>query len=145
MTQAISSIQDFYEKWCTAWRTLDIELMLSLFDLESGDLAYQSEENEGPLVTGEALTSYWNRATELIKEVPAWEPLTNKFAVIGDSAFVYTKLQTSLLTTLFPEPFEGELRVTLGLIKRGEGWRIIQYHESRQLDLAKEMGFALDA
>ena len=145
MNQTNLAVQELYQKWCTAWRTLDSALMLSLFDLESDDLAYQSEENEGPLVTGEALTTYWTRATEFLKEVRTWEPLTNKFVTFGDSAFIYTKLQTSIVTSIFPEPFEGELRATLGLIKRDQHWRIVQYHESRQLDLAKEMGLALDS
>lgn len=145
MSDEAAAVDTVYENWCKAWRTLDIDLMLSLFDLQSDDLAYQSEENEGPLVSGEALTTYWNRATEFLKEIPTWEPLVKKIVVIGDSAFIYTKLQTSLLTSIFPEAYEGELRATLGLVKRGKDWRIVQYHESRQLDLAKEMGFALDA
>lgn len=114
MTQVLSSVQDLYETWCTARRTVAIELMLSLFNPEAGDRADQSEGNGGP-------------------------------RVIGGSAFGYTKLQTALLSKLLPEPFEGELRATHGLIKRGESWRIVRYHESRQLDLAQEMGFALDA
>lgn len=145
MNQTNLAVQEIYHKWSTAWRTLDTDLMLSLFDLESDDLAYQSEENEGPLVTGEALRNYWTKATELLKEVRTWEPLTNKFVVFGDSAFIYTNLQTSIVTSIFPEPFEGKIRATLGLIKRDQDWRIVQYHESRQLDLAKEMGIALDA
>ena len=52
MSDMTAAVDTVYQNWCKAWRTLDTDLMLSLFDLQSDDLAYQSEENEGPLVGG---------------------------------------------------------------------------------------------
>ena len=42
--EAEKEVMELYQTWTRAWQTVDPELMLSLYDLESDDLVYQSEE-----------------------------------------------------------------------------------------------------
>ena len=58
----------------------------------------------------------------------------------GDHAFITALLDTKIIAPAFGGAIEGEIRVSLGCRKRGGKWYIIQYHESRQLELAKEAG-----
>ena len=135
-----TEVLELYQKWTRAWQTIDPELMLSLYDLDSDDLAYQSEENVGPLYTAAELRSYWGAATGILDEIPVWKEKSKKIVVSGDHAFITALLDTKIVAPAFGGAIEGEIRVSLGCRKRGGKWYIIQYHESRQLELAKEAG-----
>jgi uncharacterized protein (TIGR02246 family) len=137
---ATTEVLELYQKWTRAWRTIDPELMLSLYDLDSDDLAYQSEENVGPLYTAAELRSYWGAARGMLEEIPIWQEKSKKIIVSGDHAFITVWLDTKIIAPAFGGAIEGEVRATLGCRKRGGRWYIVQYHESRQLELAKEAG-----
>lgn len=137
---ANTEVLELYQKWTRAWQTIDPELMLSCYDLDSEDLAYQSEENVGPLYTAAELRNYWGAATGILEEVPVWKEKSKKIIVSGDHAFITAVLDTKIVAPAFGGAIEGEIRATLGCRKRGDTWYIIQYHESRQLEIAQQAG-----
>lgn len=135
-----AEVLELYQRWCQAWRTVDPELMLSLYDLDSDDLAYQSEENVGPLYTGEQLRNYWAAAKKIVEAVPVWDEKSKKVVVSPDHAFIYVLLDTKIVAPAFGGAVEGEIRATIGCRKRNGKWYIIQYHEGRQMEMAKAAG-----
>lgn len=138
-----AEVMELYEKWTQAWRDVDPELMLSLYDLDSGDLVYQSEENVGPLYTGQQLRNYWAAAKEIVKAVPIWKEKSKKVVVSPEHAFIYVHLDTKIVSPAFGGEVVGEVRATLGCRKRNGKWQIIQYHEGRQMEAAAAAGMQL--
>jgi len=138
-----AEVMKLYENWTRAWQTVDPELMLSLYDLESDDLVYQSEENAGPLYTGQQLRNYWAAAKGIVEAVPIWKEKSKKVVVSPEYAFIYVHLDTKIVAAAFGGEVVGEIRATLGCRKRNGVWKIIQYHEGRQMEMAATAGIQL--
>lgn len=139
-TNSKVEVMDLYERWRKAWLTVDTELMLSLYDMESDDLAYQSEENAGPIYTGQDLRKYWTAAKNIVDAVPVWEEISKKVVISPEYAFIYVLLKTAIVAPAFGGRIDGEIRATLGCRKRNGKWYIIQYHEGRQMEAATAAG-----
>ena len=131
-----ANVTEVYEAWCHAFQTLDTHAMKALFEQDSPDLTYQSEENVDPLCSWDEIDQYWSGAPEIVDSIPEWRELTKKISIFGDIAFIYTKLQTHLEIKGAARPLIGELRVSIGLHQNGGDWKIVHYHESRHVDLA---------
>ena len=99
-----TEVLELYQKWTRAWQMIDPEFMLSLYDLDSDDLAYQSEENVGPLYTAAELRSYWGAATGILDEIPVWKEKSKKIVVSGDHAFITALLDTKIVAPAFGAP-----------------------------------------
>ena len=135
-TSAEAAVLELYEAWCQAFQTLDSAAMKALFEQDSAGLVYHSEENADPLYTWAEIDSYWSAAPLIVESIPEWRELSRKVAIYGDVAFVYGKLQTHLVVKGAKKPLIGVLRASIGLHCTSLGWKIVHYHESRQLDLA---------
>jgi ketosteroid isomerase-like protein len=136
LTSDEAAITSLYEEWCAAFQAMDAEGMKSLFDADFPGLVYQCEESADPMFTWAEIAAYWDAAPTLVREVPVWRELTRKVAIDGDSAFIYSKLDTHLEVFGAKRPLIGELRALIGLRRVLEDWKIVHYHESRHVDLA---------
>jgi ketosteroid isomerase-like protein len=109
--------------------------MKALFDDGFAGLVYQCEESDQPMYNWGEIAAYWDAAPTLVREIPKWSELTRKVTVDGDSAFVYSKLDTHLEVFDGKRPLLGELRALIGLHRVGSEWKIVHYHESRHVDI----------
>lgn len=131
-----------YERWVKAWRTVDVALMLSLFDSDDPGLIYQAEETPGPARTMKDLGSYWNAAHDQLNlQIKRWEELEKHVWISGDIATIYVLLDTSIAAEVMaPGDIEGKLRASIVYRRVGDDWRIIHYHESRQMLVEQDGG-----
>ncbi|MDO8588405.1 MAG: nuclear transport factor 2 family protein [Armatimonadota bacterium] len=131
-----------YERWLKAWRNVDVELMLSLFDRDNPGLIYQAEETAGPAHTITDLTAYWTAARDQLHlQVKQWQELEKHVWISDDIATIYVLLDTTLAAELMaPGDISGKLRASILYRRVGAEWRIIHYHESRQMLVENEGG-----
>ncbi len=125
-----------HAQWLAAFQSVDPVRMKALFDQDYAGIVYQAEESPEPMVTWAAIDAYWSAAPAIVAAIPEWRELTRKVALDGDTAFVYTKLQTRIDVKGAKRPLIGELRASIGMHRTGQGWKIIHYHESRLVELA---------
>lgn len=140
MSEHETEVLHLYQQWVRAWQTFDPELMLTLYDLESDGLVYQAEENSGPIYTAAQLRSYWAAVPQLVEAIPLWKEKSRKVVAAPGHAFIYAHLDTKIVSPAFGGEVAGEMRVTMGCRKQDNKWRINQYHESRQLEIAAAAG-----
>lgn len=135
-TDREGAVREVFESWCRAWRTVDVELMKSVFDGDDPGFIYQSEEAPLPLKTASELNVFWDNAGGLMPGVPEWRELETDISFFGDIAVMFTRIQAIILVEGVKEPITGPIRCTIVLREVDSGWRIVHYHESRQADLA---------
>jgi len=146
----LDAIDDVYKRWCKAWLSFpDISLMLTLFDKDFDGIIYQAEENPGGLTSYKQVEEYWQNAHLLLSKVTEWTELKRSVAQVAPNvAIVWVELMTGLITTVMPETVAGKIRCSIGMRKGSSGWKIVHYHESRQLlaeqDKAGKWGFKVD-
>ena len=130
----LAAINDVYERWCRAWRNLDYKLMLSLFDQDSEALVYQSEETPSGFFKYSDVVAYWENAKNILEKITEWRELVKREAFVGsDAAWIWAEMMTGLKATMIPQVICGKLRVSIGLRRTNGSWKIVHYHESRQL------------
>ncbi len=130
------AVVNTYNAWAKAFQSVDAEAMKSLFDQDYAGILYQAEEQTEAFYTWQAIDEYWSAAPGIIDRIPEWRELTRKVSLDGDSAYVFSKLQTHLEVKGAKRPLLGELRVSMGMHKSAGEWKIIHYHESRHVDIA---------
>jgi len=124
-----------YDRWINAWTEFTPEVMKELWDSEYGPLIYQAEELSSPLTTFEDIKSYWDRIPESIEcvlEVRPLEYFIQEFEVISS---IFCRVFISLRIFSNPKPLSGEMRLSFVSKKNTYGWKLIHYHESREMDI----------
>lgn len=132
----ITAINELYERWRTAWLTVDVDGMVSLFDKEFEGLVYQAEEIEHGIIGYEGIVEYWRNTKKVMAAVKEWRDVVPKRVIFVTPvvAFVWAEVMSALNATFIPKDIWGVLRCTIGLHKKSNGqWAIIHYHESRHL------------
>lgn len=127
---------ELYETWQTAFRTLDVAGLRSLWDDRFEPPIYLAEENPKALLTMAEIGAYLEAAPSVVESVPRWDEIERAISVSGDVATIYARTFVTLKLRGVTKPLEGEVRTTHVVHRRGGRWLLIHYHESRQLDLA---------
>jgi ketosteroid isomerase-like protein len=127
---------ELYESWQKAFRTLDAELLHSLWDEQFECPIYLAEENPKALLSMAEIGAYLASVPAVLESVPRWEELERAISVSGNVAAIYGRTFVTLKIRGIMKPFEGEVRTTHVMHQRADRWLLIHYHESRQLDLA---------
>jgi ketosteroid isomerase-like protein len=136
MTEDESAVYQTYLAWSAAFRTLDVVGLKKVFDSDFPGLAYQAEESVDPMYTWAEIDEYFSNAPRIVEAIIEWRELTRNVAVDGNAAFVYAKLDTRLTVHGGLRPLAGEIRFSMAMRRTEAGWKIVQYHESRHVDLA---------
>jgi uncharacterized protein (TIGR02246 family) len=139
----LAEINKLYDNWRKAWLAFpDTTLMLSLFEKNlDGHLVYQAEENPGALTTYKEIESYWHNAHNLLEKVTDWTEQKKTVSFLApDVAIVWVELMTAIKTTVLAEQLIGKIRCSIGVRKGEQGWKIVHYHESRQLMAEEKAG-----
>lgn len=133
--QDTANIDELYQQWKKAWLNFpDTTLMVSLFDKDFDGVIYQAEENPGGLTSYKEVEAYWHNAHNLLENVTEWTELTKSISLLGPNVgMVWAELMTALKTTVMPQSVVGKVRCSIGVRKGNQGWKIVHYHESRQL------------
>lgn len=148
--QDVAAIEELYQDWKKAWLAFpDTTLMLTLFDRNFNGVIYQAEENPSGLPSYKDVDAYWHAAHNMLVKVSDWTEMTKSVAILSPTvAIIWAELMTGLRTTLLPQDVCGKIRCSIGVRKSDQGWKIVHYHESRQLlaekDAAGNWGFKVD-
>ena len=138
------AVAEVYERWRQAWLAQPVGTgMKELWDQGYPDLAYLSEEIPDAMFSWSEIDAYWDFAPTLVKAIPEFDTLTRKIAFVGNVSLVYAKLHMSMDIAGVPDLFIGDLRVSIGMHEVDGQWKLIHYHESRMLDIQKELGITL--
>lgn len=148
--EELAAIEQVYNSWQQAWlRFPDIKPMLSVFAQDFDGMIYQAEENPNALRSYKEIETYWQNAYKLLEKVTEWREVTKSVAVPAPNvAFVWAEVMTALKTTVLAEQLCGKIRCSIGMRRGDSGWKIVHYHESRQLlaetDKAGKWQFKVD-
>lgn len=134
--EAPRSAIELYETWQKAFRTLDVDLLRSLWDERIEPPIYLAEENAKALLSMNDIGTYLAAAPTVVESVPRWEELERAINITGHVATIYARTFVTLKIRGVAKPLEGEVRTTHVVHEREGRWLLIHYHESRQLDLA---------
>jgi ketosteroid isomerase-like protein len=114
-----------------AFAAADAEKLLALWDDEYPNPVCQPEETLEPYIGIEAIASYINHIPVVIKGVTDIRPIDFQVDVVGDIALAYARAEATLQFAREDGTLAGQVRQTLVFRRRDDGWRLIQYHESR--------------
>jgi uncharacterized protein (TIGR02246 family) len=114
-----------------AFAAADAEKLAALWDDEFPNPVCQPEETLEPYIGMEAIRSYINHIPEVIEGVTDIRPIDFHVDVVGDVAVAYARAEATLRFARENATLPGQVRQTLVLRRRDDGWRLIQYHESR--------------
>lgn len=137
---AEDTIDALYGSWLKAWRSMNIDLMVSLFDRDYGALIYQAEEHERPSTSYDQIQAYWKNVPNILERVSEWSEVEKTISQSGNCATIFAILMTRLKATFSPKEIAGKLRVSIVAHKTNDRWAIIHYHESRQLLIEQKQG-----
>lgn len=137
-----NAVADVYERWRQAWLSQPVGTgMKELWDQEYDGLAYQSEENPDPMFAWKDIDAYWSWVPSVVKEIHEFETTARQISFCGDVALVFATARVVMDIEGVPELFIGDpVRVSIGLHEVDGQWKLIHYHESRMLNLQRELG-----
>lgn len=132
------ALLELFDHWRGAWLSLDVDDMLAAFDETFDGLIYLAEEAGMAAVGEPALRTYWERTTKtVLSAVTKWTPIGEVQVVVIDdrTALIFSRLDTRLHIRGIQRPLDGPLRISLLVRRRpsDDRWKIIHYHESRQI------------
>jgi hypothetical protein len=137
-----NAVDEVYEQWCQAWLGQPVgKGMKDLWDHDYAGVTYQSEENPEALLSWSEIDAYWDWVPTIVMGIPEFETQSRKIAFSGDVAFVFATIRVVMDIKGVPELWTGDpLRASLVLHEVGGAWKMIHYHESRVLNLQRELG-----
>jgi len=110
----------------------DVDGFLATWDDEAGEVLYQAEERLAPFFTLDDVKAYFEGLADVIRAVRDVGVVDYKVRLLGDVATVYTRAWCRISFARVPRPVDGQVRQSFVLRRRPDGWRIVEYHESRQ-------------
>ena len=132
MTAQEKEVKAVCDAWGQAMQAMDFGAHDALWDRDYEHFVYQPEEFERPCRDWEGFQKYLAYIPGAVTRVAKWDEIETDIAVIGDAAIVFTLLRIAFEFKGVDEPFEGDVRFTLGLRRTADGWRLFHCHESRQ-------------
>lgn len=133
MASAEDDVRRTVSTWLAAVKRLDFHSARQLWDAGFDGLVYQPEEHEVPMTEWSDIVRYWDNVPMLIERVPVWDEIASDVALIDGVALVLSRLRTSIKIRDLEPTFDGEVRCSMGLRRTDAGWRLVHYHESRQV------------
>lgn len=129
--RGIRALQPVVERWLEAWRVLDIEKTLDLYDFDA-DFCYQPPDLEHPLTNREAVKEYAEQAKKKIRTVQEFACTDMTYDMCGDMMWAYASCYFKALYEGVPEPIAGPVRITFLAQRRSNDWRLVCVHQSSQ-------------
>lgn len=137
-----NAVADVFERWRQAWLTQPVGVgMKDMWDQKYDGLAYQSEENPEPLLSFKQIDDYWSWVPSVVNKIAEFEITSRQISFSGDVALVFATARVVMDIQGVPELWTGDpLRVSMALHEVDGEWKLIHYHESRMLNLQRELG-----
>lgn len=131
-----AEIAGIIERFVAAFCVVDSEAMKTFFAQDYPDIVHQSEENPRALTSYEEIARYWDhQVAHDLEAIPLVEDTDLKIHVIGDVALVYLYAVATVKMPGAKALWKAPFRATIALRRLEGAWKIIQYHESRILDM----------
>lgn len=127
-----TAVKRVVRRWARAFSANDLEGILGVWDETYPFILHQAEEFPDPIRGWEELCHYNKTMMQLASNLRDQAVADLDADVLGDVAWVYLRGQITFDVVGMEEPITGEARQTFILRKRGDEWRVIHYHESRE-------------
>ena len=123
--QAVSGVLDQYRNGLA---TLDVEALQGIWDRTHDPLVYIALERQDAIRDWAGIARYYEVLAQALASVNTIELADITIDLLGETALAY-------LTFHFVGDLHGKMRIadgriTFGLHRTGNGWRVIHYHES---------------
>lgn len=120
------------KRWAKAFGTKDLAGILAEWDLDYPHIVYQAEEYPDPLRGAKEIEFYYRGITQLAQNLRGQSVIDFDVDVIGEVAWCYLRGTITFDILNSEQKVSGEVRQTFLLRKTERGWKIIQYHDSRE-------------
>ena len=136
--QERQQVEAVIRDWMSAFESIDIERVKSLWDKDYPNLLYIAEENDDHLEGWAAIDQYYNGLADLVESMD-WAIDNLVVDVFGDAAYAYHTFLVHADVKGLDHKIEANGRNTFVLRRVGGGWKIIHYHESLSRDRSHAM------
>lgn len=115
-----------------AYNTFDTDSFMSAWDEDAERIVYQPEELRYPILDLAKLREYFDNVPNVVRKMHDVRVIDFQIDIEGDMATVYVRFWCRIAFAKVPETVDGQIRQSFILRRRGEDWKLVHYHESRQ-------------
>jgi ketosteroid isomerase-like protein len=127
------AVKKVIRRWARAFSTKDLAAVYETWDQDYPNIIYQAEEFPDPLRGWAEVAHYYREITRLAQNFRDQSVIDFDVDVIGDVAWCYLRGTTTFDILGSDQIVTGMVRQVFLLRKTASGWKIIQYHDSREV------------
>jgi ketosteroid isomerase-like protein len=127
------AVKKVIRRWARAFGNKDVEAVLGTWDCDYPNILYQAEEFPDPLRGWAEVEHYYREIAKLAQNFRDQSVIDFEVDVIGDVAWCYLRGTTTFDILGSDKIVSGLVRQIFLLRKTAGGWKIIQYHDSREV------------
>ncbi len=128
-----AAVKKVIRRWARAFSSKDVDLVLQTWDRDYPHIIYQAEEFPDPLRGWAELEHYYREIAKLAQNFRDQSVVDFDVDVIGDVAWCYLRGTITFDILGSDQIVSGPVRQIFLLRKTAGGWKIIQYHDSREV------------
>jgi ketosteroid isomerase-like protein len=111
----------------------DTDRFISLWDDQASLIVYQPEELHSTIFNLSALRAYFASLPNVIRGFRDTKVIDLRSDITGDTATVFVRFWTRISFAREARVLDGQIRQTFLLRRRDNRWKLVHYHESRQV------------
>jgi ketosteroid isomerase-like protein len=127
----LRQVRNVIARFSQAFAKTDVAGVREVWDEVYENPVYQPEECLEPLLTQEAVRTYFESLPSVIRGVSDVRTIDFRVDVLDDTAHAFTRAVASLHLCDRADPLVGEVRQSFVLRRRDGKWLLIHHHESR--------------
>jgi uncharacterized protein (TIGR02246 family) len=128
-----TDVMDVVRRFSQTFDTLDVDQFIKLWANEASLIVYQPEELLSPIYDLKSLRAYFANLANVIRGFRDTKVIDLRIDVTGDTATVFVRFWTRIAFAREAKVLDGQIRQTFLLRRRDDRWRLVHYHESRQV------------
>jgi ketosteroid isomerase-like protein len=134
----IDAVKKVIRRWARAFANKDLPAVFEAWDQDYPNIIYQAEEYPDPLRGWAEVDHYYRGIAKLAQNFRDQSVVDFDVDVIGDVAWCYLRGTTTFDILGSEQIVTGLVRQVFLLRKTAGGWKIIQYHDSREVPELRE-------
>jgi ketosteroid isomerase-like protein len=126
------AVKKVVRRWARTFSSKDLEGVLATWDRTYPHIIYQAEEFPDPLRGWSEVEHYYRTFLPLISNLRDQSIIDFEVDVLGDVAWCYMRGTITFDIAGSTTSVSGEVRQLFLFRRTSGGWKIIQYHDSRE-------------
>jgi ketosteroid isomerase-like protein len=132
------AVRKVIRRWARAFGAKDVAAVLETWDRDYENIIYQAEEFPDPLRGWAEVEHYYREIAKLAQNFRDQSVIDFEVDVLGDVAWCYLRGTTTFDILGSDQMVTGLVRQMFLLRKTPGGWKIIQYHDSREVPALRQ-------